>query len=657
MKLKISFLPVFLFSLIALDSASAQQICFNGFFKPNSTYDLNRRQVLSSLASNVTSHKGFFNSSIGENPNRVFIIGMCIPGTKPETCSDCIKAASDTLLKSCPNQTEAYTWPDSCMVRYSNVPFSGSYDIGPSHVLYKSGVLNSNVTVFDRIGEDLMERTITEAPTRAHEHKYYTAGLASLTASLTMYAMMQCTPELSTGPSCFIRWDVHPFAGAFENLTLPPPQPQSLPQPPLSLPPPVSDLASKTDKDGEALSIGIFVAILVPIVVILVLLVVGFMVWRRSKAYLTVTIQGLLVPLYETTRSNKYWMLMKMFHIVFVAGDEIIPLNSLQFKFKTIKAATDKFSDSNMIGQGGFGEVYRGKLSSGTEVAVKRLSKTSRQGGNEFKNETVLCTKLQHRNLVRLLGFCVEREEKILVYEFVPNKSLDYFLFDPTKQGELDWKMRYNIIKGITRGLQYLHYDAYPTIIHRDLKASNILLDADMNPKVADFGTARSFGVDQTQANTKRIVGTYGYMSPEYAMRGHFSMKSDVYSFGVLVLEIISGKMNSSFYHIDDSDSNLVIHAWRLWRNESPLKLVDPAMGESYQNDEAFRCIHIALLCIQEDPADRPMLPAVILMLTDSITIPVPRTPRFCLSSMGDFASQSTLSSTNDQSIGDSDLP
>ncbi|WZZ88167.1 hypothetical protein YC2023_116746 [Brassica napus] len=629
MKLKISFLPVFLFSLIALDSASAQEICFNGFFKPNSTYDLNRRQVLSSLASNVTSHKGFFNSSIGENPNRVFIIGMCIPGTKPVTCSDCIKAASDTLLKSCPNQTEAYTWPDSCMVRYSNVPFSGSYDIGPSHVLYKSGVLNSNVTVFDRIGEDLMERTITEAPTRAHEHKYYTAGLASLTASLTMYAMMQCTPELSTGycglclrtnldnyklccrdkqggsitrPSCFIRWDVHPFAGAFENLTLPPPQPQSLPQPPLSLPPPVSNPASKTDKDGEALSIGIIVAILVPIVVILVLLVVGFMVWRRSKAYQTVTIQ---------------------------AGDEIIPLNSLQFKFKTIEAATDKFSDSNMIGQGGFGEVYRGKLSSGTEVAVKRLSKTSRQGGNEFKNEAVLCTKLQHRNLVRLLGFCVEREEKILVYEFVPNKSLDYFLFDPTKQGELDWKMRYNIIKGITRGLQYLHYDAYPTIIHRDLKA--------------EFKTASSC--------------CSGYMSPEYAMRGHFSMKSDVYSFGVLVLEIISGKMNSSFYHIDDSDSNLVIHAWRLWRNQSPLKLVDPAMGESYQNDEAFRCIHIALLCIQEDPADRPMLPAVILMLTDSITIPVLRTPRFCLSSMGDFASQSTLSSTNDQSIGDSDLP
>ncbi|KAL0712963.1 hypothetical protein Bca4012_019941 [Brassica carinata] len=641
MKLKISFLPIFLFSLITLDSASAQEICFNGFFKPNSTYDLNRRQVLSSLAAHVTSHKGFFSSSNGESPNRVFIIGMCIPGTKPGTCSDCIKAASDTLFKSCPNQTEAYTWPDSCMVRYSNVSFSESYDTGPSQALYETGDLNSNVTVFDRIGEDLMERTITEAPSRDHEHKYYAAGVATLTASLTMYAMMQCTPELPPGPSCFIRWDVHPFAGAFENVTLPPPQPQSLPQPPLSLTPPVSDLASKTGKDGKILSMGTIEAIIVPMVVILALLAVGFMVWRRSKAYQTVTVQ---------------------------AGDDIIPLNSLQFKFKTIEAATSKFSGSNMIGQGGFGEVYRGKLSSGTEVAVKRLSKTSRQGVKEFKNEALLGTKLQHRNLVRLLGFCVEGEEKILVYEFVPNKSLDYFLFangtifmpcvDPTKKGELDWTMRYNIIKGIARGFQYLHYDSHPTIIHRDLKAGNILLDADMNPKIADFGTARSFGADQSKANTKTIVGTYGYMSPEYAMRGHFSMKSDVYSFGVLVLEIISGKMNSSFYHIDDTDSNLVIHAWRLWRNESPLKLVDPAMGESYQNHEAFRCIHIALLCIQEDPSDRPTLPAIILMLTDwTTTLPLPRTPRFCLSSMGDFASQYTHSSISDARIGDSNFP
>ncbi|ESQ38361.1 hypothetical protein EUTSA_v10028508mg [Eutrema salsugineum] len=636
MKLKTSFLLILCSILITLDSVSSQ-ICLNGSFRPNPTYDLNRRRILSFLASNVTSHNGFFNSSMGQDPNRIFIIAMCIPGTKPDTCSGCIKDASESLSQSCPNQTDAYTWQDSCMVRYSNISFSASYDIGPSQDLYSPGDINSNVTVFDRIGEDLMARTITADPLRTHGHKYYAADVASLTAFLTMYAMMQCTPNLFPGhcgfclrailqdyesccrkkksgtvttPSCFIRWDLHPFSGAFENITL-----QSLPQP--------------TGKDGKTISIGIIGAIVVPIIVILVLLVVGLIFCRRRKLNQTVKTQ---------------------------VGEEIVSINSLEFNLKTIEAATDKFSDSNMIGRGGFGEVYKGKLLTGTEVAVKRLSKTSGQGAQEFKNEAVLVTKLQHRNLVRLLGFCLEGEEKILVYEFVPNKSLDYFLFDPAKQGELDWTRRYNIIGGIARGILYLHQDSLLTIIHRDLKVSNILLDADMNPKIADFGMARIFGVDQSQANTSKIVGTYGYMSPEYAMRGHFSMKSDVYSFGVMILEIISGKKNSSSYDIDDSSGNLVTHAWSLWGSESPLKLVEPSIIESYESNEAIRCIHIALLCIQEDPADRPMLPEIIVMLTDfTTTLPVPRMPRFCHSSMSDLASQSTSRSIPD-SINDASI-
>ncbi|KAL1214819.1 Cysteine-rich receptor-like protein kinase 34 [Cardamine amara subsp. amara] len=647
MNLKTSFLPIFLFCLIILDSISAQELCFNGFFKPNSTYDLNRRQILSSLASNVTTHNGFFNSSIGQEPHRIFIIAMCIPGTKPETCSRCIKGASDGLLRTCLNQTDAYTWPDFCMVRYSNISISGSLDVDPSQIGSSTGDINSNVTVFDRIGEDLMARTIT--PSRTHGHKYYAAGVASLITSQTVYAMMQCTPDIPPGycgyclrenlhdyesccrdkqggsiirPICFIRWDLHPFAGAFENITLPPPQPQS--QPPLSLTPPV------TAKDGKTISIGTIVAIVVPTVVILVLLVIGLLVSRRRKSYQTIEVQ---------------------------VGEEIATINSLQFDFKTIEVATNKFSDSNMIGRGGFGEVYRGTLPTGTEVAVKRLSKTSGQGAKEFKSEAVLVTKLQHRNLVRLLGFCLEGEEKILVYEFVPNKSFDYFLFDPAKQRELDWTRRYNIIRGIARGILYLHHDSRLTIIHRDLKASNILLDADMNPKIADFGMARIYTIDQTHANTNRIVGTYGYMSPEYAMHGHFSTKSDVYSFGVMILEIIRGKTNSSFYNIDDSGGNLVTHTWRLWRNGSSLELLDPTIRESYQSNEVIRCIHIALLCVQEDPADRPMLPAIVVMLSSSTeTLPVPRAPGFCLSSWPEQSARKYFpSSINDVSITDLD--
>ncbi|WZZ75926.1 hypothetical protein YC2023_087296 [Brassica napus] len=342
----------------------------------------------------------------------------------------------------------------------------------------------------------------------------------------------------------------------------------------------------------------------------------------------------------------------------------ITSVHSLQFDFKTIEAATDKFAMSNKVGQGGFGQVYKGMLPNGTEIAVKRLSKTSSQGAQEFKNEVVVVAKLQHRNLVRLLGYCLEGEEKILVYEFVANKSLDYFLFGMWKKHIFmyrfmdyihhislnifyeylitfecaekrqfeDWKKRYNIIGGITGGIIYLHQDSRLTIIHRDLKASNILLDADMNPKIADFGMARIFGMDQSGANTSRIVGTHGYMPPEYLIHGQFSMKSDVYSFGVLV-EIISGRKNSSFHQTSDATAeNFVTQAWKLWKNGSPLELVDPNIVENYQIEEVTRCIHIALLCVQEDPTDRPNLSTITLMLTsNTLILPVPQPPGFFL--------------------------
>ncbi|KAF3531410.1 hypothetical protein DY000_02037904 [Brassica cretica] len=312
------------------------------------------------------------------------------------------------------------------------------------------------------------------------------------------------------------------------------------------------------------------------------------------------------------------------------SDSDISTPHSSQYDFKTIEVATNKFSRSNKLGEGGFGEVYKGTLSNGTEVAVKRLSEKSGQGIREFKNEAVLVSKLQHRNLVRLLGFCLEGVEKILIYEFVPNKSLDYFLFDPERQSQLAWIQRYNIIEGIARGILYLHQDSQLTIIHRDLKASNILLDANMNPKISDFGLSTIFEMDQTQGNTSKIAGTYAYMSPEYAMPGQFSMKSDIYSFGVLVLEIISGKKNSGLYQMDETSTagNLVNNAWRLWRNVSPLELVDPTIGRNYQSNEVTRCIHIALLCVQDNPDDRPMLSTIILMLTsNTITLPLPRLP------------------------------
>ncbi|XP_044497370.1 G-type lectin S-receptor-like serine/threonine-protein kinase CES101 isoform X2 [Mangifera indica] len=299
------------------------------------------------------------------------------------------------------------------------------------------------------------------------------------------------------------------------------------------------------------------------------------------------------------------------------------------FDFQVISAATENFSADNKLGEGGFGPVYKGQLPDGQQVAIKRLSRRSGQGIVEFENEAKIIAKLQHTNLVRLLGCCLHEEERILVYEYMPNKSLDFFIFDSNRKNLLNWRKRFSIIEGVAQGLLYLHKYSRLRVIHRDLKASNILLDEQMNPRISDFGMARIFHVNESEANTRRVCGTYGYMSPEYAINGTVSTKIDVFSFGVLVLEIISGQKNNRFYHTE-RPLNLLGYAWQLWKEGKSLELIDQKLGASCSPNEVLRCIHVGLLCVQDQARDRPTMFTVVSMLTnETMLLPDPQKPAF----------------------------
>ncbi|PIN01181.1 Serine/threonine protein kinase [Handroanthus impetiginosus] len=281
------------------------------------------------------------------------------------------------------------------------------------------------------------------------------------------------------------------------------------------------------------------------------------------------------------------------------------------YNFDTILSATDHFSNANKLGRGGFGPVYKGKFPGGCEIAVKRLSSCSSQGIDEFLNEVNLIAKLQHRNLVRLLGFCIKDNEKILLYEYMPNRSLDAIIFDQNARLLLDWKKRFYIILGMAQGLLYLHQDSRLRIIHRGLKTSNILFDEDMNPKISDFGLARIIEGKRIEASTNKVARTFGYMSPKYALDGKFSIKSDVFSFG-----------NTGFYDPQEV-MNLLGYA---------LAMVDPRLKESCEKSQVMTCIKVGLLCIQVDPNDRPSMSTIVIMLgSESTALPNPTQSVFVL--------------------------
>uniref|UniRef100_A0A7N0V1L3 non-specific serine/threonine protein kinase n=1 Tax=Kalanchoe fedtschenkoi TaxID=63787 RepID=A0A7N0V1L3_KALFE len=298
-------------------------------------------------------------------------------------------------------------------------------------------------------------------------------------------------------------------------------------------------------------------------------------------------------------------------------GDELkgLDLQTNSFTLRQIKAATNNFDPANKIGEGGFGSVFKGHLADGTIIAVKQLSSKSKQGNREFVNEIGMISALQHPHLVKLHGCCIEGNQLLVIYEYMANNSLARALFADFEDSklELDWPTRYKICIGIARGLAYLHEESVLKIVHRDIKATNVLLDADLTPKISDFGLARLREDENTHINT-RIAGTFGYMAPEYAMRGYLTEKADVYSFGIVALEILSGKSNTCHKAKDDGT---YLHDWALILKEKGqlMDLIDPRLGGDFNKDEVMTMIEIILLCTVASPAERPAMSSVVTIL------------------------------------------
>ncbi|XP_048565717.1 probable LRR receptor-like serine/threonine-protein kinase At1g56140 [Triticum urartu] len=287
------------------------------------------------------------------------------------------------------------------------------------------------------------------------------------------------------------------------------------------------------------------------------------------------------------------------------------------FSYGEIKSATDSFSDSNILGRGGYGPVYKGKLLDGRIVAVKQLSSTSHQGKKEFMTEIATISAVQHRNLVKLHGCCIDSKTPLLVYEYLEQGSLDQAIFGKTDLN-LDWRTRFEICIGIARGLAYLHEESSMRIVHRDIKASNVLLDADLNPKISDFGLARHYKDSMTHLNTG-VAGTLGYLAPEYAMMGHLMEKADVFAFGVVALEIIAGRRNFDD-SLEEDEKYLLGCAWHLHESQRTLELLDSKLIE-FDEEEAARLINVALLCTMGLPQRRPPMSKVVSMLTEDIEV------------------------------------
>ncbi|KAH9603816.1 hypothetical protein KSS87_013335 [Heliosperma pusillum] len=505
-------------------------------------------------------------SAAGENADNhsevVYGLFQCRNDVSSTVCSECVKDATQRIIKDCPVDREAIVWYFECMLRYANRNILSSTEKSPM-IYFFNNVSMSNDMEFARIKEHTLNDTIKNASIAL---THFVSSETNWTTVDTLYSFAQCTRDIASGSS------------------------------------------KKTV--GHIVAI----AVCVPFALVVLLVFLWVRLFRKktkggSSGAPLASPRGLLDGSVNGDAYN--------------FGE----IEFMEYDLATLKNATRDFSHENVLGEGEFGIVYKGKLENGRPLAIKRLSVASGQSRDDFMSNVDLLAELRHSNLARLVGFCYEEDEKLLVYELMSNTSLDRFLFDPRKRPLLSWLTRHNIILGIAKGLQYLHEDPHLSIVHRRLKPNNILLDRDMNPKITDFGLEKLFDVGQEpRQNTSRIVRTKGYVAPENSSFGDHSLKSDVYSFGVMVLEIVSGQKNRLFNRSPNNE-DLPIHAWKLWNDGRPFDLTDPALYNNCPSSDVIKCIQIGLLCVQANADERPSMQTVVRMLSGYVDLPLPSAP------------------------------
>ncbi|KAK9063457.1 hypothetical protein SSX86_017327 [Deinandra increscens subsp. villosa] len=578
------------------------QTCNNQTEHNQTEFTSNFIQTTTILGNQVRSSL-FAVANTGSAPDANYGLFQCYGDLSTTDCILCYDSAH-YVISSCFPNTGGIVYQDGCFMRFQNYSFYEEYE-GPSDTSI-CGNTTRNSSVFQDSARQAVSNAVRDAltdggyfarqevtrPGTVNETAYVLANCwRTLTANscrtcleAASASVLKCLPSsegraLMTG--CFIRYSDTDF---------------------------LNPVPTRSKNKGRMLAV--IIAVVSAVVILVVALLIALYIRRRRW------LQQKRTGSYDAKKLAK-----------------ILTDSSLNFKYSTIEKATGSWDESNKLGEGGFGTVYKGVLPDGREIAVKRLFVNNRFRAADFYNEVNIISSVGHKNLVRLLGCSCSGPESFLVYEYLPNMSLDRFIFDAIKGKELNWERRFEIIIGTTEGLVYLHENTKTRIIHRDIKAANILLDSRLRAKIADFGLARSFQEDMSHISTA-IAGTLGYMAPEYLALGQLTEKADVYSYGILLLEVVTGKQNNGSKNSEYSES-LVTIAWRHFQEGTVEEILDPnLMFNTYTNlnfkKEAIKVVHVGLLCTQEAPALRPSISMALKMLVkDDEPLPPPSNPPF----------------------------